>query len=112
MYTAKQALLTKDHVGMDTEVYVFYIDIRAAGKGYEEFIKRVQTEYGVKYVRGRVSKLYEEAGKVMVRAPTPCWVSRWRSQPTSWCWRAASLPPRAPKSWRRSSTSATTSSDS
>ncbi len=67
MYTAKQALLTKDHCGMDTEVYVFYIDIRATGKGYEEFIKRVQTEFGVKYVRGRVSKLYEENGKVMVR---------------------------------------------
>ena len=67
MYTAKQALLTKDHVGMDTEVYVFYIDIRANGKGYEEFVKRVQTEFGVKYVRGRVSKLYEDGGKVMVR---------------------------------------------
>ena len=67
MYTAKQALLTKDHVGMDVEVYVFYIDIRATGKGYEEFVKRVQTEYGVKYVRGRVSKLYEDNGKVMVR---------------------------------------------
>ena len=67
MYTAKQALLTKDHCGMDTEVYVFYIDIRATGKGYEEFVKRVQTEFGVKYVRGRVSKLYEEDGKVMVR---------------------------------------------
>jgi len=67
MYTAKQALLTKDHCGMDTEVYVFYIDIRATGKGYEEFIKRVQTEFGVKYVRGRVSKLYEQDGKVMVR---------------------------------------------
>ena len=67
MYTAKQALLTKDHCGMDTEVYVFYIDIRANGKGYEEFVKRVQTEFGVKYVRGRVSKLYEEGGKVMVR---------------------------------------------
>ncbi len=67
MYTAKQALLTKDHCGMDTEVYVFYIDIRANGKGYEEFVKRVQTEFGVKYVRGRVSKLYEDGGKVMVR---------------------------------------------
>jgi len=67
MYTAKQALLTKDHCGMGTEVYVFYIDIRANGKGYEEFVKRVQTEFGVKYVRGRVSKLYEQDGKVMVR---------------------------------------------
>ena len=67
MVTAKQALLTKDHCGMGTDVYVFYIDIRATGKGYEEFIKRVQTEFGVKYVRGRVAKLYEEGGKVMVR---------------------------------------------
>ena len=67
MYTAKQAILTKDHVGMETEVYVFYIDIRAFGKGYEEFVKRAQTEFGVKYVRGRVSKLYEERGKVKVR---------------------------------------------
>jgi heterodisulfide reductase subunit A len=67
MYTAKQAILTKSHCGMDTDVYVFYIDIRAAGKGYEEFVKRAQTEFAVNYVRGRVSKLYEENNKVMVR---------------------------------------------
>jgi heterodisulfide reductase subunit A2 len=67
MYTAKQAILTKSHCGLDTEVYVFYIDIRAAGKGYEEFVKRAQTEFGVKYVRGRVAKLYEDHGKVIVR---------------------------------------------
>jgi heterodisulfide reductase subunit A len=67
MYTAKQAILTKSHIGMDTEVYVFYIDVRAAGKGYEEFVKRAQNEFGVMYVRGRVSKLYEEGGKVVVR---------------------------------------------
>ncbi|MCL5943077.1 MAG: CoB--CoM heterodisulfide reductase iron-sulfur subunit A family protein [Actinobacteria bacterium] len=72
MYTAKQAILTKSHCGMDTEIYVFYIDIRATGKGYEEFVKRAQTEFGVKYVRGRVSKLYEDTlpdggRKVMVR---------------------------------------------
>ena len=71
MYTAKQAILTKNHVGMDTEVFVFYIDIRATGKGYEEFVKRAQTEFNVKYVRGRVSKLYEDtvdgSRKVIVR---------------------------------------------
>ncbi len=67
MYTAKQAILTKSHIGMDTEVYVFYIDIRATGKGYEEFVKRAQTEFDVKYVRGRVTKLYEDNGRVMVR---------------------------------------------
>ncbi len=49
MPTAKQAILTKGHCGMDTDVYVFYIDIRATGKGYEEFIKRAQAEFGVNY---------------------------------------------------------------
>ena len=71
MYTAKQAILTKSHTGMDTEIFVFYIDIRATGKGYEEFVKRAQTEFNVKYVRGRVSKLYEDTvdggRKVIVR---------------------------------------------
>ena len=72
MYTAKQAILTKSHTGMDTQIYVFYIDIRATGKGYEEFIQRAQREFDVKYVRGRVSKLYEDtlpdgSRKVMVR---------------------------------------------
>jgi len=67
MYTAKQAILTRNHCGPETNIFVFYIDIRATGKGYEEFIKRAQTEFNVNYVRGRVSKLYEEHGKVMVR---------------------------------------------
>ncbi|HDM23350.1 disulfide reductase [archaeon] len=65
MYTAKHAMLYKHRVP-DGEAYVFYIDIRAAGKGYEEFIKRVQEEYGITYIRGRVSKIYEENGKLIV----------------------------------------------
>ncbi|OYT40487.1 MAG: disulfide reductase [Desulfurococcales archaeon ex4484_58] len=66
MYTAKHALLFKEQVP-DGNVYIFYIDIRAAGKGYEEFIKRVQEEFHVNYIRGRVSKIYEdEDGKLVV----------------------------------------------
>ena len=65
MYTAKHAMLYKERVP-DGEPIVFYIDIRAAGKGYEEFVRRVQEEHGVMYVRGRVSKIYEEDGKVIV----------------------------------------------
>lgn len=67
MYTAKHAMMYRERVP-DGEAYVFYIDIRAGGKGYEEFVKRVQEEFEVKYVRGRVSKLYEEGGKVRVHA--------------------------------------------
>lgn len=59
MYTAKHALLFKERVP-NGEVTIFYIDIRASGKGYEEFIKRVQEEFMVNYVRGKVSKVYRE----------------------------------------------------
>ncbi len=66
MYTAKHVLLFKEQVP-DGKPYVFYIDIRAAGKGYEEFVKRVQEETGAVYIRGRVSRVYEdEDGKVVV----------------------------------------------
>ena len=66
MYTAKQAMLLKDHYP-ETQAYVFYIDIRSAGKNYEEFVQRAQNEYGVLYLRGRVSKIYERANKLLVK---------------------------------------------
>jgi len=66
MYTAKHALLLKEH-NKDAQAYVFYIDIRAAGKNYEEFVKKVQDEYGAIYLRGRVSRIFEKGGKIIVR---------------------------------------------
>lgn len=66
MYTAKQALLLKEHYP-NSRVIVFYMDIRAAGKGYEEFVQRVQTEYGAAYLRGRVSRIYEKREKLLVK---------------------------------------------
>jgi len=65
MYTAKHALLFKERVP-DGDVTVFYIDIRAAGKGYEEFVKRVQEEFQVNYIRGKVSKVYRDVNGDMV----------------------------------------------
>lgn len=65
MYTAKQAILLKDHFP-ETQSYVFYIDIRATGKNYEEFILRAQREYGVVYLRGRVSKIQDWGDKLVV----------------------------------------------
>ncbi len=50
MYSLKQAHLVRDKTG--AEVYEFYMDMRAFGKGYEEFYERVQEE-GVCMVRGR-----------------------------------------------------------
>jgi heterodisulfide reductase subunit A len=66
MYTAKQAILYRHRVP-DGQAYVFYIDVRAGGKGYEEFINRAQEEDGVVYFRGKVSKMYGEDGRVFVK---------------------------------------------
>jgi heterodisulfide reductase subunit A len=65
MYTAKHALLYK-HKVPDGKAYVFYMDIRAAGKGYEEFVSRVMEEERVLYLRGRVSRVVPENGKLVV----------------------------------------------
>lgn len=66
MYTAKHAMLYK-HKVHDGEAYVFYMDIRAGGKGYDEFVRRSIEEDHVKYIRGRVSRIYEENGKYIVK---------------------------------------------
>lgn len=54
----KQAQLIKEHYP-DTEIYIFYIDIRTPGE-LEELYKRTQYEYGVKFVRGKVAEVYED----------------------------------------------------
>lgn len=66
MYTAKHALLFLERVP-GSEAYVFYIDVRTGGKGFEEFYKRVQEE-GAVYVKGRVSRIYRDssAGDLVV----------------------------------------------
>ena len=66
MYTAKHAMLYK-HKVHDGEAYVFYMDIRAGGKGYDEFVRRAIEEDHVNYIRGRVSRIYEENGKYIVK---------------------------------------------
>lgn len=59
MYTAKQAVLATDHIP-DSHSYVFYMDIRAAGKLYDEFTRRAMEEYGAHYIRGKVSAIYPD----------------------------------------------------
>ena len=69
MYSIKLAQLIKERTG--AEVYNFYIDIRAAGKAYEEFYKRALSE-GIYFIRGKVAevtdiaKSEEEEGKLIV----------------------------------------------
>ncbi|MFA5787416.1 MAG: CoB--CoM heterodisulfide reductase iron-sulfur subunit A family protein [Actinomycetota bacterium] len=66
MYTAKHALLFK-HKVPEGRAYIFYIDVRAAGKGYEEFVSRAMEEDEILYIRGRVSRVVPKDGQLMVQ---------------------------------------------
>jgi len=59
MYSAKQARLYKEK-HPDSKVYIFYIDIRAFGKGYEEFYDSTARDFNVKFIRGRISEVLED----------------------------------------------------
>jgi len=65
MYTAKHARLYK-HKVPDGQAYIFYMDIRSTGKGYEEFIQQSMEEGGILYLRGRVSRLFQEGERIWV----------------------------------------------
>lgn len=65
MYTAKQAILYKRAVPQG-QAYIFYIDIRATGKGCEEFIRDGVEEEGLLYLRGRVSRIFRDGEKIAV----------------------------------------------
>ncbi|MFX1323205.1 MAG: FAD-dependent oxidoreductase [Promethearchaeota archaeon] len=58
MYTAKEAIITKEH-SEKSQCYVFRHDIRAFGKNFYEFTQRAQKEYGVKYFQTKISKIVE-----------------------------------------------------
>lgn len=60
MYTAKHAMLTREKYP-DTDVYVFYIDVRTPGKNFDEFYRRATEEYGVHYIKGAVGKVSPRA---------------------------------------------------
>ena len=65
MYTAKQAHLLRDKIP-DAHITVLYMDVRAFGKGFEEFYERVQKEHII-YRRGNPSEVYRKNGKLAVR---------------------------------------------
>jgi heterodisulfide reductase subunit A len=65
MFTAKQAHLLRDKLP-EARITVLYMDVRAFGKGFEEFYERVQKEEII-YRRGNPSEVYRKNGKLMVR---------------------------------------------
>jgi len=65
MYNAKHALLYKERVP-DGEAVVFSIDVRTAGKGYEEFMMRTRAEENVLYIRGKPSRIIKEGDQLVI----------------------------------------------
>ena len=58
MYTAKEAVIAKEHMDI-VEPTIFSMDIRACGKDFDKYIRRAQEEYGVRYIRRRISSIRE-----------------------------------------------------
>jgi heterodisulfide reductase subunit A len=65
MASMKQAHLAKEKTG--AEIYEFYIDINAFGKGYQEFYKSIREE-GVYFIRGKGSEIFKKDGRLVVAA--------------------------------------------
>jgi len=68
MYGIKNAVMCKQH-DADIDVTIYYADIRAFGKGFEEFYENARTRFGVKFMRGRVAEVskYKDNGTLKVR---------------------------------------------
>jgi heterodisulfide reductase subunit A len=73
MYSLKIAQLVHDYV--DAEVYEIYRDMRAFGKGYEEFYNRTE-EMGVNFYHGKVSQIERRNGQLVVH-----WDESYYNQP-------------------------------
>ncbi|MFX1279158.1 MAG: hydrogenase iron-sulfur subunit [Promethearchaeota archaeon] len=59
MYTAKEAVIAKEHMDI-VEPTIFPMDIRACGKDFDKYIERAQDEYGIRYIRRRISRIQED----------------------------------------------------
>jgi heterodisulfide reductase subunit A len=58
MYATKEAIIAKEHVGF-IKPTIFYMDVRAYGKGFDLYYERARDEYGVRFIRCMVSRIRE-----------------------------------------------------
>jgi heterodisulfide reductase subunit A len=59
MYATKEAMVAREH-DANVKTTIFYMDIRAYGKGFDQFYERAKSEYGVRYVRSMISRVIED----------------------------------------------------
>ena len=56
MYTTKEAMIAYEH-NNELQSYVFYIDMRAGGKGFQSFLRRGASEYNIEYVKSKIAQI-------------------------------------------------------
>ena len=61
MYATKEAVIAKEHQP-GLEAAIFFMDMRCYGKGFDRYYERAKNEYGVRFVRSRISGIEEESG--------------------------------------------------
>jgi heterodisulfide reductase subunit A len=61
MYAIKEAVIAKEHL-KDVDVTIFFMDLRAFGKDFDKYYERAKTEHGVRFMRARVSDVYQTNG--------------------------------------------------
>ncbi|MCK4233879.1 FAD-dependent oxidoreductase, partial [candidate division WOR-3 bacterium] len=59
-YAVKEAVIAKEHVGEFLEPTIFYMDMRTYGKDFDKYQRRAADEYGVRFVRSKVSSIEED----------------------------------------------------
>ena len=59
MYATKEAIIAKEHQP-DIEPTIFYMDVRAFGKGFDQYYERAKHEHGVHYVKSSISRILED----------------------------------------------------
>ena len=67
MYTTKEAMIAYEHDN-ELQSYVFYIDMRAGGKGFQSFLRRGASEYNINYIKSKIAQITidEEENPVIV----------------------------------------------
>jgi heterodisulfide reductase subunit A len=59
MYTTKEAMIAYEH-NNELETSIFYIDLRAVGKGFQKYLQRGIDEYSITYINGKVARIIQD----------------------------------------------------
>jgi heterodisulfide reductase subunit A len=59
MQAAKDAIIAREHLP-EVQTTIFYMDVRAYGKGFDRFVERAEEEYGTRLICGRIASVEDE----------------------------------------------------